>query len=154
MWWGAAASGGIRRPLVQGCARAGANRVGFWSCVPTGLVPTGLVPTVLVPTVLVPTGLVPTGLVPTVLVPRRRRPTTWVSISASSSVMYRIFAERPEEKRILKPATLARAFQGELDHSTSCTPLRWATTVLRASTRRQRRNTPVSYTHLRAHETD
>ena len=50
----------------------------------------------------------------------------------------------PRGEVVSKPATPAFAFQGELDHSLRCAPVRWAMTVLRVSTRRQRRSAACS----------
>ena len=55
--------------------------------------------------------------------------------------MYRIPAPRPEENRILNPATPALAFHGELDNSVNCEPPRCAMTVLRFRRRLHRKTT-------------
>ena len=55
--------------------------------------------------------------------------------------MYRMPAPRPEENLILNPATLALAFDGELDNSVKCTPPRYPMTVLRFSSRLHRNTT-------------
>ena len=60
--------------------------------------------------------------------------------------MYRMPAPRPEENRIVNPATPARAFHGELDNSVNCGPWRRAMTVLRFSSRLHRNTTDWSST--------
>ena len=90
------------------------------------------------------------GQPPRVHFPASARPTACSSKSASDSTMYRIPAPRPEENRILNPATPALAFPGELDNSVNCEPARCAMTVLRSRNRLHRKTTDRSSTRHRA----